>query len=379
MGSFFFLCYNIVGGENMLESALKFIKEICDHGFTAYIVGGFVRDYILKVESNDIDVATNAKPKEIKEIFENSCLPSEDYGSVTVMKWGIRFEVTTFRKEISYVNNRKPAEIQYIDDLYQDLLRRDFTINTICMNFEGEIIDFLGGQDDLEAHVIRTVGLAKERFEEDCLRILRAVRFATILDFQLDDSVIAAIKEKKYLLKNLSYYRKKEELDKIFTSSKASLGIQLLLQLGLDKDLELERLGEITKTDSLIAVWSILDVVDKYPFSNNEKSLIKEINEARKLNNLDPMALYRYGLYANSVAGYIKGLDKKKIAESYQNLVIHSRKDLDITTEEILSFLKRKPGNYLKDIYCDLEHEVLYRRLPNQKQEIFAYLQKNYL
>ena len=107
--------------------------------------------------------------------------------------------------------------------------------------------------------------------------------------------------------------------------------------------------------------------------------MIKEINEARKLNNLDPMALYRYGLYANSVAGYIKGLDKKKIAESYQNLVIHSRKDLDITTEEILSFLKRKPGNYLKDIYCDLEHEVLYRRLPNQKQEIFAYLQKNYL
>ena len=125
----------------MLEVALKLLEEITARGFKAYIVGGFVRDYILGINSNDIDITTSATPKDIKEIFEDSCLPSEDYGSVTVIKKGIRFEITTFRKEIGYIDNRRPAEIKYIDDLYEDLLRRDFTINTICMDEKGEIVD----------------------------------------------------------------------------------------------------------------------------------------------------------------------------------------------------------------------------------------------
>ena len=104
----------------MLETALKFIHEINSHGYKAYIVGGFVRDHILGIESHDIDINTNATPKEIKEIFENSCLPAEDYGSVTVIKHGVRFEVTTFRKDICYINNRRPAEVKYIDNLYDD-------------------------------------------------------------------------------------------------------------------------------------------------------------------------------------------------------------------------------------------------------------------
>ena len=126
----------------MLEVALKLIEEITENGYQAYIVGGFVRDYILGIDSNDIDITTNATPKDIKEIFADSCLPSEDYGSVTVMKKGIRFEITTFRKEIGYIDNRRPASIKYIDNLYDDLLRRDFTINTLCMDANGEIIDF---------------------------------------------------------------------------------------------------------------------------------------------------------------------------------------------------------------------------------------------
>ena len=127
----------------MQEAALKFIKEINSHGYESYIVGGFVRDYLLGIESHDIDIATNATPKEIKEIFEDSCLPAEDYGSVTVISKGIRFEITTFRKDISYINNRRPAEVKYIDNLKDDLLRRDFTINAICMDESGQIIDLL--------------------------------------------------------------------------------------------------------------------------------------------------------------------------------------------------------------------------------------------
>ena len=361
----------------MLDIALKLLDEITSYGFQAYIVGGFVRDYILGIESNDIDINTNATPKEIKNIFD-SCLPNEDYGSVTVIKKGVRFEITTFRKEMSYLDNRRPSQIEYIDDLYQDLLRRDFTINTLCMNKDGEIIDFLGGRSEIDSRVVKTVGDAKTRFEEDSLRILRAVRFATLLDFELDKETRDAIIDTRELLKNLSYYRKKEELDKIFGSSNADKGISLLLDLGLDKYLELDNLDKVTCTSSLIGVWSILNVVDKYPFNNNERELIKNINEAFLLNNLDPMALYKYGLYVNSVAGEIKGLDIKNITESYNNLIIQSRRDLDITSDDIMKGLNKGPGSYLKDIYSDIEREVLYRRVKNEKDAIMTYIIKNY-
>ena len=361
----------------MLDIALKLLEEITSHGFQAYIVGGFVRDYILGIDSNDIDINTNATPKEIKDIFD-SCLPNEDYGSVTVIKKGVRFEITTFRKEMNYLDNRRPSQIEYIDDLYQDLLRRDFTINTLCMNKAGEIIDFLGGRSEIDNRVVKTVGNAKTRFEEDSLRILRAVRFATLLDFELDKETKEAIIETRELLRNLSYYRKKEELDKIFGSSNADRGIQLLLDLGLDKYLELDNLNKVTCTSSLIGVWSILNVVDKYPFNSNEKELIKNINEAFLLNNLDPMALYKYGLYVNSVAGEIKGLDIKNITESYNNLVIQSRRDLDITSNDIMKGLNKGPGSYLKDIYSSIEREVLYRRVKNEKDAIMTYIMNNY-
>ena len=133
----------------MLEVALKLLKELTSHSYQAYIVGGFVRDYLLGRESTDIDITTNATPKEVLEIFNDSCLPNDDYGSVVVNMRGIRFDITTFRKEIDYIDNRRPGEIKYIDDLYQDLLRRDFTINALCMNESGEVLDFIGSREDL--------------------------------------------------------------------------------------------------------------------------------------------------------------------------------------------------------------------------------------
>ena len=371
------LWYTIYG-DRMLESALKLLKELTSHDYKAYIVGGFVRDYLLGRESQDIDVCTNATPKEIKEVFEDSFLPTEDYGSVIVNKYGVRFEITTFRKEFSYQDHRKPVEIQYIDDLYQDLLRRDFTINAICIDENGEVIDFLGGRDDLERKLIRTIGDAADRFHEDALRILRAIRFATVLDFQLDASISSAILETRHLLSELSYQRKKEELDKIFASGHADKGIDLLLQYHLDKNLELEKLSQVENTDSVIGIWSVLDVDLLYPFSNNEKEMMADIRKAMSLNNLDPMALYEYGLYVNSVAGEMKGLDKKKITESYNALIIHSRSDLDVTSEEIMECLDREPGEYLSDIYEDIEREVLYRRLHNQKQKLLSYIKEKF-
>lgn len=364
----------------MYDVALKVLKELNNNGYKAYIVGGYVRDVLLDIESNDIDITTNATPKQIMELFNDSCLPNEDYGSVIIEKKGYRFEITTFRKEIGYNDNRHPTKVKYIDELYPDLLRRDFVINTICMDSNGDIVDYLNGREDLENKVIRTVDDAYKSFSDDALRILRAIRFATILDFKLSDEVVDAIKKTKDLVRNLSYYRKKSELDKIFTSSNRKLGVSLLLEFGLDEVLELPNLSKIldTNTTSLIGVWSILDVVDKYPFNKNESSLIKDISKAIPLNNLDPMALYKYGLYVNSVASEIKGYDIKNVTESYNNLVIKCRKDIDVTSDDIIKILHKEPGKFITEIYDDIEREILYRRLKNEKEDICNYILGNY-
>lgn len=365
----------------MLDVALKLLNEFSNHSYDAYIVGGFVRDHLLGKDTNDIDITTNATPKEIRKIFEDKCLPNENYGSVVVVLKGVRFEITTFRKDIGTVDNRRPCEVKYIDELYPDLLRRDFVINTICMDKNGMIIDYLGGQEDIKKKIIRTVGPAKERFREDSLRILRAIRFATLLDFKLSDEVYKAIKEEKDLVKELSYYRKKEELDKIFNSTNRDYGIKLLIELGLDKVLELNNLDTIigSKADSALVIWGLLEGRDKYPFNKNEADLIENISRVVKLNNLDPMCLYTYGLYVNSCAAKLKDIDIKNITESYNSLVIKSRNDIDIDTSDIMNVLARKPGKYIKDIYCDLEKNILYKKLPNEKDAICRYIREKYL
>ncbi len=362
----------------MLESALKILKEINSYSYEAYIVGGFVRDYLLGIESRDIDIATNATPKAIKSIFKGCILPNDDYGSVIVIRGGIRFEITTFRREISYVDNRKPSEIKYIDSIEEDLLRRDFTINSICMDQDGKIIDLLNGIHDLQDRKIISIGDPKIRFEEDALRILRAIRFATVLDFELDESIVLAIKCKKHLLKNLSYYRKKQELSKIFSSSNCKKGMKLLLKFGLDEILEIPNLSKALNVSDLIGIWSILNVVDIYPFSSTEKSLITNVNKALECDNLDPMSLYKYGLYVNSVAGDIKGIKRKSITSVYNSLAIHKRGDIDITGDEIARVLDKEPGEYLNDIFKDLEHAILYDGLENDKSRLVKYVIHNY-
>ena len=364
----------------MLDVALKLLKELTSRSYKAYIVGGFVRDYILGIESSDIDITTNATPKNIKEIFKDNCLPNEDYGSVVVVLKGVRFELTTFRSESNYIDNRRPSEVKYIDDLYPDLLRRDFVINTLCMDENGEILDYLGGQDDIRNRIIHTVGDPIEKFSEDSLRILRAIRFATILDFDLSADVANAIKRTKSSVKSLSYFRQKNELDKIFSSSNRDKGIRLILDFGLQEELELYNLNELlnVKINNSIGVWSLLNVEDIYPFSKNELDLIKGINRVLKSNNLDAFILYKYGLYVNSCAGEIKGIDIGKITNSYNKLVIKNRADIQITSDQIMEVLNREPGKYIKDIYEDIEKEILYKRINNVNDEIIKYIENKY-
>lgn len=362
----------------MLDTALKILKKINSSSYEAYIVGGFVRDYILGIDSNDVDIATSATPKVIRELFKDNVLPNDDYGSVIVVKNGIKFEITTFRRDINYTDNRHPNKIEYIDNLEEDLLRRDFTINSICMDQHEKIIDLLNGREALNDKKIVCIGDPEVRFEEDSLRILRAVRFATVLDFELDESIVLAIKNKKHLLKKLSYFRKKQELSKIFSSTNCKRGMKLLLEYGLDIELEIPNLEKVLNINDLIGIWSILNVVDIYPFSTTEKSLIANVNKALECDNLDRFSLYKYGLYVNSVAGDIKGIKRKDITSIYNSLAIHKRGDINISGDEIIHILDSEPGEYLNDIYKDLEYEILYNRLENDKSKIVKYILRKY-
>ncbi len=363
----------------MLKQALKILNRIEENGYKAYIVGGFVRDYVLGINSKDVDIATNATPKEIMDMFQGSVLPKEQYGSVTIYIKNDRFEITTFRKEIKYINNRKPIEIEYIDSLYEDLMRRDFTMNTLCIDKTGKILDPLGGKKDIEKKIINTVGDSNYKFSQDSLRILRAIRFATILNFQLSDEVKSAIINNKSLLKNLSYSRKRQELDKIFASANSKYGVDLLLEFGLDKELEIYNLDKINLNNDIIGIWSSLDVSDKYKqaFSSNEKAIIKDVKEVLKLG-INSYTLYRYGLYINQIVANMYNVDKSIIVGIYENLPIQSKKEIDITAQDIEKVLNRKPGPIYKEIFNDLEKQILDGKLENKKERIEEYVLNNY-
>lgn len=362
----------------MNKVALTILKKIKSAGFLAYLVGGYPRDLYLGRSSLDYDICTNATPKELKTIFGESILPTEQYGSVTLISKGIRFEITTFRKDIKYLNNRKPIEIEYIDNLIDDLKRRDFTMNTMCIDSEGVMIDLLNGKDDIDNKIIKTVGDADLKIYEDSLRILRAIRFATVLDFELDENLTKAIKKHKGLLRNLSYYRKKEELDKIFSSPNRIKGINLIKELGLAQDLELSNIENLVPTTYLIGIWAQLDVLDKYTFNNTEKESIVKITELIEKDLLNYNNLYTYGLYISTIVSEIKGVDKKLVNKRYDSLYIHNKTDIKIEAKEICELLNKKPGKFLREIFNDLEYKLVNKLLENNKEVLKKYILENY-
>lgn len=363
----------------MNEKAAIVLKKIKEKGFDAYFVGGYPRDICMNRPCVDIDICTNATPKDLKEIFKDAVISNIQYGSVTVIYQKVRFEITTYRKEFGYKDYRKPTEIFYIDSLEEDLKRRDFTINTLCMDEYGNIKDLLGGIEAIDKKEIIMVGDPKIRLKEDVLRILRAIRFATTLNFNIDSNLKKYIIEYGSLLSNLSFHRKKEELNKIFMSENNSYGIQLIKELNLDKSLLLNNLNNVVVTSSSFGIWAQLDVLDIYPFTSSEKKIINSIKKLLDKDILDSFVLYQNGLYICCLVGEIKKIDKKEITKKYNSLPIHSRKDIVVTSMEISYLLNKKAGPYLNDIYKDLEYKILKGTLFNEKEELKKYILENYL
>lgn len=210
------------------------INRIEEEGFETYLVGGAVRDKLLGKEIHDIDLTTRARPNDIMRIFSDLKLIDigKKFGTIKVIYKSKEYEITTFRAEYSYKDKRHPDEIFFSNTIEEDLKRRDFTINAMAQR-KGEIIDLFGGKKDLERKIIRAVGNPYERIEEDYLRALRAVRFATVLDFSIEDNLKAAIKNMAGHIEEISKERIRDEVDKILLSDKPSRGIRLLDELNL--------------------------------------------------------------------------------------------------------------------------------------------------
>lgn len=203
---------------NLPPNVKKILDTLSDKGFEAYIVGGCVRDYLLGKEPSDWDITTSAKPEEVKEIFDKTVDTGLAHGTVTVLIDNDPYEVTTYRVDGDYLDGRHPSYVKYTRSLREDLKRRDFTINAIAYNEFNGIRDYFYGREDLKNRVIRAVGIPENRFIEDSLRMMRAIRFSAQLGFNIDMKTYQAIIKLSHLIKNISIERVQVELTKTLLS-----------------------------------------------------------------------------------------------------------------------------------------------------------------
>jgi putative nucleotidyltransferase with HDIG domain len=209
------------------------LKTLIATGHHAYLVGGCVRDVITGRRPLDWDVATAARPEQVVLLFPHTLPTGAKYGTTTVIQRGRAIEVTTFRKEEGYSDFRHPDQVAFISDLEADLARRDFTVNAMALDLEGNLIDPFGGQADLRHRTIRAVGAASTRFEEDALRLLRGVRLAADLGFDLEEETFQAIRSHSRLIERVAPERIGPELERILLSAHPGRGLQLLEQTRL--------------------------------------------------------------------------------------------------------------------------------------------------
>ena len=215
----------------------RVVARLVAAGHEAYVVGGCVRDALRGVDPHDWDVATSATPEAIQKVFRHA-LYLNRFGTVVVREGRHEIEVTTYRIEADYADHRHPTEVAFTDSLREDLARRDFTMNAMAWRpgvagRPGELVDPFGGQRDLDAKIVRAVGEPRERFQEDALRMLRAVRFATRLGFVIDPRTAEAIRECASLAKSLSGERIQQEITKMLDAEKPSVAFRMLSDLGL--------------------------------------------------------------------------------------------------------------------------------------------------
>ena len=356
----------------LLDKIIKnVLKVIIDAGFEAYVVGGYTRDYLLGIKSNDIDICTNALPKDLHKLFpvNNN---SNDYGGFNFLIKNYNIDITTYRKEIKY-EGRKPTEIVYLNDLESDLKRRDFTINAVCLDYNEKIIDYLDGISDITNHKIKMIGNCEAKIKEDPLRILRAIRFASVLNFELDSLLEKEIEENYQLILTLSNIRIKEEITKILLNKNYQKGLNLLRKFHILEILNINY-DEINYVNDIGGMWAQLDFSFNSSFTKQEIRNIINIRNILEKGEITNQILYEYGLYTSLVAAEILNINKNEVNELYEKLDLKTERDLDISSEDIMNVLKIKPSKELKEIKEKLITLILEGKLENQRNSLINYL-----
>lgn len=377
------------------------LRAITAAGYQAYFVGGSVRDALLGKPLHDVDIATSAYPAEIKQIFRRTVDTGIKHGTVTVLQHDQAYEVTTFRTESGYQDFRRPDQVTFVRSLREDLKRRDFTINALALQHDGTIIDLFSGLADLKAKLIRAVGDPNQRFHEDALRMMRAVRFKSQLNFKIEPQTQRAIDNHHQLLSKIAVERVHDELIKLMLGKNWPSGLSSFIATQLYRacpglataKTALTTLASLPatplKTES--AVWLLfvhqlgLTQATVKPFLKQWKSantiiqmvsnslpLLKKFLAQQPLTNWD---YYHAGLetvlLANQIAQlYGHGIAPAKIQQRYQQLPIQQRRQLLVNGGDLLQQLSLQPGPQLGDLLAKLEQQVVAGDLANERQAL---------
>lgn len=359
------------------EYAKQIIKKINDHGGEAYIVGGAVRDYVRGTLPDDIDIATSLFPEDVMTLFPKSVPTGIDHGTVTVILDHHPFEVTTFRSEGTYSDSRRPDHVSLGVSLEEDMLRRDFTMNAMAFH-DGNVVDLFGGRLDLEARIIRTVGSPYERFNEDALRIMRAFRFMSQLDFTLDDDVRKAARALGHKLQDIAMERIAIEFEKLMMGPAYRRALTDLVELDIHRylpDVSSELVRRVV-ADKRIPVnsaggWALFvyhagDVRWLSPWKRS--NALKR--EAGVLANLFDSGLDTFTVYETDQTTLETYLRMNGSSESStalkRTLPIQSRRELRFDGRDALQL--GAEGAQIKHLLASLERRVVLGELNNDKQ-----------
>lgn len=365
------------------KEVINILDKLINAGYEAYVVGGYVRDSLLNIDSYDIDITTSATVEEIKELF-NVIDNGSKYLSYTIVSNNYKYEITTYRKDISYIDHRHPISEKALT-LEEDLVRRDFTINALVLDKNNNIIDRYNGIYDIENKIIRTIGDPYKRFDEDALRILRAIYLKSKLQFEFEENTHNALCDKAHLVEFLSGVRKKQELYKMVKYNKDNSYIELFIKSGIINYYETLKEGLLYLFNNNI-ILNDFDLVlgicyklsgkieKKYEFDEKQKNIFKSI---REVNIFDKYSLldvsYEMINIINNINKYLS-LDYIEDIEAYYNsLAIKSEKDLMITSEDLLKIIDKREISIVKE---KLLRAILNNKVNNNYNDLINYIKK---
>lgn len=389
--------------EETFKEANTILDTLQKNGFEAYYVGGSVRDYLMDVSIGDIDITTNALPEDIQNIFPRTIDVGVEHGTVIVVINKTPFEVTTYRTETTYSDYRRPDSVSFTTSIKEDLARRDFTMNAVAMDRMFKIYDPYNGQLSIKNKEIVTVGDPYERFNEDALRMLRAIRFVSQLDFKLNESTFNGIVKLASNVQYISVERIVQELKKLYSGVNVSHAKSLLIHSKILKFIPYYKklnIDDIKKTNvhSLINEIIIQQILNEnnhfkneLKLSNDEKNNIKESLSLYKnlAENESPIILaYNYNehiilnlkniISENNFLNqqYLNQIDDILLEKS--RLTIKSKKDLAVNGNDLMKTLNRHGGPWLKEVLSEIERNVLFNKLDNNYETIIEWVNNEY-